>query len=48
MVFRVEVGGDQPSKRKQRFFTEVRLFGDFYLGAITRQHPDRNLQALPG
>jgi hypothetical protein len=26
----------------------VRLFGDFCLGAITRQHPDRNLQTLPG
>jgi hypothetical protein len=26
----------------------VRLFGDFCVGALRRQHPDRNLQALPG
>ena len=26
----------------------MRPFRDFYLGTIPRQHPDRNLQTLPG
>ena len=48
MVFRVEVRGDQCSKRQERFFTEARLFGDLDPGAIPGQHPRRNLQTLPG
>ena len=26
----------------------MRLCGDLYLGALSRQHPDRNLQSPPG
>ena len=48
MVFRVDVRGDQSSKRQERFFTQMRLFGDLYLSALSRHHPDRNLQTLPG
>jgi hypothetical protein len=48
MVFRVEVRGDQSSKRQERFFTEERLIGDLYFRALSRQHPDRNLQTLAG
>ena len=47
MVFRVEVRGDQCSKRQERFFTEARLVGDLHLSALSRQHPGRDLQALP-
>ena len=28
--------------------TQMRLFSDLYLGRFPRQHPDRNLQTLPG
>ena len=48
MVFRVEVRGDQSSKRQKRFLTQIRLLSDLYLSALLRQHPRRNLQTLPG
>ena len=48
MVFRVEVRGDQSSKREERFFIQMRLVGDLYFSALSRQHPGRNLQSLPG
>ena len=48
MVFRVEVRGDQSSKRQKRFLTQIRLISDLYLSALLRQHPDRNFQSLPG
>jgi hypothetical protein len=47
-VFRVEGWADQCSKGQEGSFTKARLVSDLYLGALSRQHPGRNLQALPG
>ena len=48
MIFRVGVRGDQSSKRQKRFLTQMRLVGDLYFSALSRQHPRRNLQTLSG
>jgi hypothetical protein len=47
MVFGLEVRGNQFSKGQERSFAEECLIGEFYLRALSRQHPGRNLQALP-
>jgi hypothetical protein len=48
MAFRVEVRGDQYCERQECLSTEMRLFSDLGRGGFARQHPNRNLQTLPG